>query len=291
MISDKKFTELLNLYLDHEISAEEVRVLEAEILRSPARHTLYRQYCAMHKGCLELASTFAPQTEAAAATRVASARELANNREASPSARDKFGWATWLGGLGLAAACGALVFFVFSHKHRSTLGGHGGTDSFVPAPVLLAAPLAAPLNIPTPSPVASSPNFKTHAGAARALLVGGEESSRAAQHGFVTATTMLVLASEAEPLHALSSEEAERGHTLTPARFPVIYTAGPVDSDAPGHLDWGPLVNLKEMMESETMQPTFQVRPAVAPRPRVYRREQRRFEGGRVEMTRFQFQR
>jgi len=286
MISDKKFIELLNLYLDHEISAEEVRTLEAEILRNPARHTLYRQYCTMHKGCLELASTFAPQSEVAASRNASAACKVVRHRETPPADREKFGWAAWLGGLGLAAACGALVFFVFSHKHRSGVG----IDSFPPAPALLAVPLATPLNIPAPSPVASAPDFSAHAGEVRALLADGGDNASIAKHAFVTAAEMSVPAPTAGSLHAAYSVESPRGHSTTPFRFSALYTARPTATEG-RYLDWGALVDLREMKESETMPPTFQVRPAVAPSPRVYRRQERRFEGGRVEMTRFQFQR
>jgi len=240
----------------------------------------------MHKGCLELASTFAPQSEVAAAGSVPSVRKLARSRAASPTLRDKFGWATWLGGLGLAAACGALAFFVFSHKHREG----GSMDTFTPAPALLAVPLASPLNIPTPSPVASVPDLGSHAGEARALLAGGGDNTRAAKHAFVTAVELSVPASAAEHLSALYSPAFSRGHSVTASHFPAIYTDGASETER-RHLDWGPLVDLREMRESESTQPTFQVRPAVAPSPRVYRRQERRFEGGRVEMTRFQFQR
>jgi len=285
MISDKKFIELLNLYLDHEISADEVRVLEAEIMSSPARHTLYRQYCAMHKGCLELASTFAPQPEMVAAQNASSGAEVARHREAPPSVRDKFGWGAWVGGLGLAAACGALVFFVFSHKHHQVPPMDG-----VPAPALLAAPLATPLNIPVPSIVASAPHFTGHAGHAHALLASGGDNVNVAAHAFVTAAEMPVLAPASEQLHAVYSPALPHRHSATPFHFSANYTAGPTATER-GHLDWGPLVDLREMMEGETMPPTFQVRPPVSPSPRVYRRQERRFEGGRVEMTRFQFQR
>jgi len=288
MISDKKFIELLNLYLDHEISTDEVRTLEAEILRNPARHTLYRQYCAMHKGCLELASTFAPQSEVAASRNASAACKVVRHREDPPAAREKFGWGAWVGGLGLAAACGALVFFVFSHKHRGGENGAGSMDTFAPA--LLAVPLATPLNIPAPSPVASAPRFRTYAGEGRALLADGGDGASVAKHAFVTAAEMPIPAPTAVPLHAAYSLESPRAQSVTPFRFSAIYTARPIATER-RHLDWGPLVDLREMMESETMPPTFQVRPAVAPRPRVYRRQERRFEGGRVEMTRFQFQR
>jgi len=286
MISDKKFIELLNLYLDHEISAKEVRMLEAEILRNPARHTIYRQYCAMHKGCLELASTFAPQSEVAATRNASSAREVALDREARPLSRDKFGWGAWVGGLGLAAACGALVFFVFSHKHHPVSAMDGA-----PAPALLAVPLSEPLNMPIPSVVSSAPHFAgRHTGQGRAFLTSGGANASAANQAFVNTAEVSEPVPAAEYLHAVYSPEFSRNRSATPFRFSVVYTSGPIETER-GNLDWGPLVNLREMTESETMPPTFQVRPAVAPSPRVYRRQEGRFEGGRVEMTRFQFQR
>jgi len=288
MISDKKFIELLNLYLDHEISADEVRVLEAEILSNPARHTLYRQYCAMHKGCLELARTFAPQSEMTAAQSASLAPKVARDLEASLASRTKFGWGAWVGGLGLAAACGALVFFVFSHKHRSAPAGSGGADTFAPA--LLAAPLAAPLNSPTPGPVTIASPLRAHAGEGRALLAGGGDKASLAGRAFATAAVMSAPAPASEQLQAAYSPEYEPSHPATPFHFSAVYTAGPTAMERE-RLDWGPLIDLREIMEQQTMLPSFRVRPSVTPSPRVYHRKERRFEGGRVEMTRFQFQR
>jgi hypothetical protein len=54
-MKDTKFTELLNLYLDHQISEHEAAQLEAEVRRSPERLRLYRQYCRMQKACTLLA--------------------------------------------------------------------------------------------------------------------------------------------------------------------------------------------------------------------------------------------
>jgi len=54
-MKDQEFIELLNLYLDHEISAADARRLEAEVRANPARYQVYREYCRMHKACGELA--------------------------------------------------------------------------------------------------------------------------------------------------------------------------------------------------------------------------------------------
>lgn len=93
-----KFIELLNLYLDHEIDAEEAALLEGEIQSDPERYRLYRQYCRMQKGCSLVAGNF---TEA-------SAPILAFSPEQSPRPRSYSGWYAGVGAMA-AAACIAFV--------------------------------------------------------------------------------------------------------------------------------------------------------------------------------------
>ena len=66
-MKDSEFIELLNLYLDHEISAADSARLEAEVQTNPARRKIYEQYCRMQKPCKVLASDFVSAVEAAAA--------------------------------------------------------------------------------------------------------------------------------------------------------------------------------------------------------------------------------
>lgn len=63
-MKDTKFVELLNLYLDHQISETEAAQLEAEIRSNPARHRLYRQYCQMQKACTLLTEQFCAEAPA-----------------------------------------------------------------------------------------------------------------------------------------------------------------------------------------------------------------------------------
>ncbi len=63
-MNDPEFLELLNLYLDHEISPADAAKLEAEVQRSPARRDIYQEYCRMQKACSMLASDFVEQTTA-----------------------------------------------------------------------------------------------------------------------------------------------------------------------------------------------------------------------------------
>jgi hypothetical protein len=64
-MKDSEFIELLNLYLDHEIDAEDVGRLEAEVNSGPERLQIYRQYCRMHKACAGLADRFGDGAEPA----------------------------------------------------------------------------------------------------------------------------------------------------------------------------------------------------------------------------------
>lgn len=65
-MKDSEFIELLNLYLDHEISAADAARLEAEVQSNPARRRVYQQYCRMQKACRMLTTDF--QTEPVADT-------------------------------------------------------------------------------------------------------------------------------------------------------------------------------------------------------------------------------
>ena len=50
-MNEREFLELLNLYVDREISAEDALRLEAEVFANPRRRSIYNQYCKMHKAC------------------------------------------------------------------------------------------------------------------------------------------------------------------------------------------------------------------------------------------------
>ena len=53
-MSDREFIELLNLYVDREISAEDARRLEVEVAQDPRRREIHDQYCRMQKACSKL---------------------------------------------------------------------------------------------------------------------------------------------------------------------------------------------------------------------------------------------
>jgi hypothetical protein len=99
-MKESEFIELLNLYVDHEIGAEDAKRLEAEVAADSARHAIYRQYCSMQKACTLLADRFQKPVAGARPVRV-------------PRAARR--WAALIPASGLAlAACVAVVLAVRS---------------------------------------------------------------------------------------------------------------------------------------------------------------------------------
>jgi len=98
-MTQTKFIELLNLYVDHQITLGEASQLEAEIQQNPERREIYRQYCRIHQGCSQLAGSFAPQV-ASGRTKVDLSR--------SPSRQHHPAWYAGMGAL-TAAACVAFI--------------------------------------------------------------------------------------------------------------------------------------------------------------------------------------
>ena len=67
-MKDSEFLELLNLYLDHEITAADAARLEAEVQNSGERRAIYRDYCRMQKACRIMAADLQIEASGARAT-------------------------------------------------------------------------------------------------------------------------------------------------------------------------------------------------------------------------------
>jgi hypothetical protein len=50
-MKESRFIELLNLYIDQQISPDDAALLEEAILQNPRRRQVYLQYCRMHRAC------------------------------------------------------------------------------------------------------------------------------------------------------------------------------------------------------------------------------------------------
>ncbi len=121
-MNNREFIELLNLYVDHEISPEDSLRLEAEVLSNPGRRKVYDQYCRMQKACALLSDRLQEGPQVSGEDGVA----------AFP-AQARWGFAPFAGALAAAAAC---LLLVVGLRQRSRVPAA--------APALAAAAPAAP---------------------------------------------------------------------------------------------------------------------------------------------------
>ena len=138
---DNRFIELINLYIDRQISAEETAELEAEMQDNPRRRATYRQYCQLHSATKQVYDRFrtsaADPQPAAPAGRTGIAKFDVQPRQ---------NWIHYVGGL-TAAACLALAFVRY---HSGTEPAPGTTAQAEPKPAVQVA-VAPVAENPTPS--------------------------------------------------------------------------------------------------------------------------------------------
>lgn len=106
-MKESEFIELLNLYLDHEISPADAVRLEAEVQNNPARRRVYQQYCRMQKACTMLAKDFVETPADAAADK--DSRKVVAFEQAGRSGSSWGPGFYAVGGLVAAAACFVVV--------------------------------------------------------------------------------------------------------------------------------------------------------------------------------------
>lgn len=107
-MKDARFTELLNLYLDHRLSPSDAAELEAEVARHPERHRIYAGYCRMQRACdVIFDSERARAPHSAALARALSEVERKLATPVPP--RRSTAWLGWSGAGAAAAACLVVV--------------------------------------------------------------------------------------------------------------------------------------------------------------------------------------
>lgn len=118
-MKDKRFLELVNVYLDGEISEAETLELESEIRSSAKRMDQYRRYCRMQKACMVLAE----QSREEMAT-------AGSNVVRLPEARRSWLWGQWWRGgvYGGTAAIAATVILVISMSGPAQLADNPAAD-------------------------------------------------------------------------------------------------------------------------------------------------------------------
>lgn len=131
-----EFIELLNLYVDREISPLDATRLEEEVLKHADRREIYLEYCRIHKACATLAEQFREAAPAAPAE----AAEIA-------FAPRRF-WTPALLATGFAAAA-ACVIAAVSFGHRSIAPAAAESENAAlaasAAPAVAAAPALRPV--------------------------------------------------------------------------------------------------------------------------------------------------
>lgn len=110
-MKESRFLELLNLYIDQEISPEEAALLEQEIVRSAQRRKVYVQYCRMHRASSILFERYRADSAPSGDTLAQAARDVDQKVLQFPQVAKSRSLKTWGYAMGsvAAAACLALV--------------------------------------------------------------------------------------------------------------------------------------------------------------------------------------
>jgi len=118
-MKDTRFIELVNLYVDRQISTAETAELEAEIQASPRRRKIYQQYCHMQRATKLVYESFRSNAEQPVVEASRSGGSIAQFEHS----RKRGHWGYAVGGIAAAAACFAVVVIrtgSFSHSQNSS---------------------------------------------------------------------------------------------------------------------------------------------------------------------------
>jgi hypothetical protein len=143
-MKDNRFIELVNLYIDRQITGEEMAALEAEMQENPRRRAVYRQYCQMHRATTLVYESF--RSDTAGQSSEAVARDPGIARFEPQTARRRSSWAYYA--TGLAAACVALAF---ARANFSKTSGQNPANAALSSKQAAAVAVAQPPATPAPA--------------------------------------------------------------------------------------------------------------------------------------------
>jgi hypothetical protein len=150
-MKESKFIELLNLYIDQQISPQDARLLEEEIAQDPQRRRVYQQYCKMHRACSLVFENFRAQAQPAAG---GAGQIAAGVVDFQPHAR-RIRWGYYAAGL---AAAGFAVAVVGAHLYvRHAPASVPAVGDPVAVQPVHPAPDASLVRTETPSPRPAAP--------------------------------------------------------------------------------------------------------------------------------------
>jgi anti-sigma factor RsiW len=165
-VNDRRFIELLNLYLDHQISAEEAGELESEVMHNPARRRTYNQYCRLQRGCSLLGER--ERSNAPASAEFARSLREAERKIAAPRRTSWWSTPAYAGAFAASAmaACVAVVVVV-NNRVPADSAPLAGSIAAVEQPAAVAASIETPSAVLArerpvmPVRAASIPSFET----------------------------------------------------------------------------------------------------------------------------------
>lgn len=271
-MKDSEFIELLNLYLDHEISAADAVRLESEVQSNAARRRIYQDYCRMQKACKVLTQDFETEAPAGSEEKVVPFKSVV----AARATRGNNFYT--IGAFAAAAACVAII--LVGHSRRQS-----ANESATQVMVAEAAPVAArPQSVAAvkPTPVSiDTPESRVRAAGNAVASNGLRRSSDPAVSATFMGANALFL----------------RTGGSTAQAVPASATNSASDQFAWLHTNLG-LVPLEQHLQLEQLR--FQTTPiALQPDGRAFGSAESRALGNRAlrsqepatEMVIFQFQR
>ncbi len=110
-MKESKFIELLNLYVDQEISPDDAALLEAGIAHEPEGGKIYVQYCRMNRARTVLFECFKSGAAPSGSMLAEAARNADSKISVFPGSVEKRSW-SWSYGVGFAAVAACLAFVV-----------------------------------------------------------------------------------------------------------------------------------------------------------------------------------
>ena len=137
-MKDNRFIELINLYIDRQISGEEMHALEAEMQANPRRRAVYRQYCQMHRATTLVYESFRTDDADQPVERVKTEAQV--SRFEPEYGRRRKHWTYYA--TGLAAACVALAFARVGFNNHASNRTSGAIAQTKPLQVISAAPVS-----------------------------------------------------------------------------------------------------------------------------------------------------
>lgn len=175
-----RFIELLNLYVDQQLTPSEAAELEDEIQRAPQRRRTYRQYCRMQKGCAVLFEQ--DRHHAPSSARLARALADADRKiTAFPEERSVRSRGIYAAGAAAMAACVAFLFVRYNSAPSSDAAVPVGAVSVAVAPA--AVPVAQPVVIPPADPATTRAAGSYYSVLGARQLASGERNTDIAAAG------------------------------------------------------------------------------------------------------------